>query len=201
MNCGQICIAVKRIYAPESLFNPLVGAIAKLAQEVQVGEGIDPKTQIGPINNAMQLERVSGLVADAKQRGAKVHAGGDRMSRKGYFFKPTVLTELDDAAPIVAEEQFGPVLPLLPYRSVDDAVERANNTSYGLGASVWSSKPERAKEIAKEIEAGTVWINQHVALSPHAPFGGAKHSGIGEAGGRWALASFMQKVVINQRNS
>ena len=200
MNCGQICIAVKRIYAPESLFNPLVGAIAKLAQEVQVGEGIDPKTQIGPINNAMQLERVSGLVADAKQRGAKVHAGGDRMSRKGYFFKPTVLTELDDSAPIVAEEQFGPVLPLLPYRSVDDAVERANNTSYGLGASVWSSKPERAKEIAKELEAGTVWINQHVALSAHAPFGGAKHSGIGEASGRWALASFMQKVVVNTRN-
>jgi len=200
MNCGQICIAVKRVYAPEKLFQPLVGAIAKLAEEVKVGDGIDPSTQIGPINNAMQLERVGGLVADAKKRGAKVHAGGDRMSRKGYFWKPTVLSELDDAAPVVAEEQFGPVLPLLPYKDLDDAVARANDTQYGLGASVWSSNTERAREVAKEVDAGTVWINQHVALSNQAPFGGAKHSGIGEASGRWALASFMQKVVINQRN-
>jgi acyl-CoA reductase-like NAD-dependent aldehyde dehydrogenase len=200
MNCGQICIAVKRIYAPEKLFTPLASAITKLAEEVKVGDGIDPTTQIGPINNAMQLERVGGLVADAKKRGAKVHAGGDRMARKGYFWKPTVLSELDDKAPVVAEEQFGPVLPLLPYTDLDDAVARANDTQYGLGASVWSSSTERAREVAKEVDAGTVWINQHVALSAQAPFGGAKHSGIGEAGGRWALASFMQKVVINQRN-
>jgi acyl-CoA reductase-like NAD-dependent aldehyde dehydrogenase len=199
MNCGQICIAVKRIYAPESLFEPLVAAIAKLACEVKVGDGSDPQTQIGPINNAMQLERVSSLVADAKQRGATVHAGGERLPRKGYFFAPTVLTGVSDDAPVVAEEQFGPVLPVLSYRSLDDAIERANATHYGLGASVWSKDGARASEVAKQIDAGTVWINQHVALSPHAPFGGAKWSGIGEAGGRWGLDSFMQKHVINAR--
>jgi acyl-CoA reductase-like NAD-dependent aldehyde dehydrogenase len=199
MNCGQICIAVKRIYTPEKLFEPIVSAIAALAKEVKVGDGIDPATQVGPINNAMQLERVSGLVADAKQRGARVHAGGDRLARKGYFFGPTVLSDLEDSAPVVAEEQFGPVVPVLKYRELDDVVARANDTSYGLGASVWSSNVDRAREVAKEVDAGTVWINQHVALSPHAPFGGAKHSGLGEAGGRWALAAFMQKVVVNER--
>ncbi|MFI5307097.1 MAG: aldehyde dehydrogenase family protein [Polyangiales bacterium] len=199
MNCGQICIAVKRIYAPEAMLAPLVAGIAKLAREVKVGDGLDPQTQIGPINNAMQLERVSGLVADAKRRGAEVHAGGDRLPRKGYFFAPTVLTGLGDDAPIVAEEQFGPVLPVLPYRSLDDAIARANATTYGLGASVWSKDRARALEVAKEIDAGTVWINQHLALTADAPFGGAKHSGIGAAGGRWGVESFLQKHVINQR--
>jgi acyl-CoA reductase-like NAD-dependent aldehyde dehydrogenase len=199
MNCGQICIAVKRVYAPEALLSPLVAAIAKLAREVKVGDGLDPQTQIGPINNAMQLERVSSLVEDAKRRGATVHAGGERLPRKGYFFAPTVLTGVAEDAAVVAEEQFGPVLPLLSYRSLDDAIERANSTHYGLGASVWSRDAARATEVAKEIDSGTVWINQHLALSPHAPFGGAKWSGIGEAGGRWGLDSFMQKHVINAR--
>jgi len=201
MNSGQICTAVKRIYVPEQMFTPLVAAIAKLAREVRVGDGLDPQSQIGPINNAMQLERVSGLVADAKRHGAKLHAGGERMQRKGYFFEPTVLTEVGDDVAIVAEEQFGPVLPLLPYRTLDEALERANATTYGLGASVWSSNPERARGVAGEIDAGTVWINQHLALTAMAPFGGAKWSGIGEAGGRWGLESFLQKHVINQRLS
>ena len=200
MNCGQICIAVKRVYAPEAIFEPLVAAIAKLAREVKVGDGMDPQSQLGPINNAMQLERVSGLVDDARQRGATIHAGGERLPRKGYFFAPTVLTGAGDDTRVVAEEQFGPVLPLLPYRSLDDAIERANATHYGLGASVWSKSPERASEVAKQIDAGTVWINQHLALSPHAPFGGAKWSGIGDAGGRWGVEAFLQKHVINQRH-
>ncbi len=199
MNCGQICIAVKRVYAPEAIFEPLVAAIAKLAREVKVGDGMDPQSQLGPINNAMQLERVSGLVDDARQRGATIHAGGERLPRKGYFFAPTVLTGAGDDTRVVAEEQFGPVLPLLPYRSLDDAIERANATHYGLGASVWSKSRERASEVAKQIDAGTVWINQHLALSAQAPFGGAKWSGIGAAGGRWGLDSFMQKHVINAR--
>jgi acyl-CoA reductase-like NAD-dependent aldehyde dehydrogenase len=201
MNCGQICIAVKRVYVPESMFKTLVQGVAKVAQEAKVGDGLDPTSQIGPINNAMQLERVSALVADAKQHGAVVHAGGERMKRKGYFFAPTILSEVGDDVAIVAEEQFGPVLPILPYRTLDDAVARANATSFGLGASVWSSNVERAREVAQEVEAGTVWINQHVALSALAPFGGSKHSGIGEAGGRWGVESFMQKYVVNTRRS
>jgi acyl-CoA reductase-like NAD-dependent aldehyde dehydrogenase len=200
-NSGQICTAVKRVYAPEAILKPLVAAVAGVARGVKMGDGLEPETQLGPINNAMQLERVSELVADAKQRGAQVHAGGERMARKGYFFAPTVLTEVGDDVAIVAQEQFGPVLPLLPYRSLDDAIERANATHFGLGASVWSADAERARAVAMEIDAGTVWINQHLALTAKAPFGGAKCSGIGDAGGRWGLESFMQKHVINQRRS
>jgi acyl-CoA reductase-like NAD-dependent aldehyde dehydrogenase len=198
-NSGQICTAIKRVYAPESLFAPLVEAVARVAREVRVGDGLDPETQLGPINNAMQFERVCALVDDARKHGAEMHAGGERMPREGYFFAPTVLTGVGDEVAIVAEEQFGPVLPLLPYRSIDEAVERANATHYGLGASVWSSDAERAKAVAMEIDAGTVWVNQHLALTNKAPFGGAKCSGIGDSGGRWGIESFLQKHVINQR--
>ena len=107
-------------------------------------------------------------------------------------------TVADDVA-IVAEEQFGPVVPVLSYRSLDDAIDRANATHYGLGASVWSPDRARAVDVGKQLDAGTVWINQHLALTPNAPFGGAKWSGIGEASGRWGLESFLQKHVINQR--
>ena len=199
MNCGQICIAVKRVYVPEAMLPVLTEAVAKIAREVKVGDGLDPATQIGPINNGMQLERVSSLVADAKKHGAKIHAGGERLARKGYFFAPTVLSNVGDDVAVVAEEQFGPVLPLLPYSKLEDAIARANATHFGLGASVWSKDLARATEVGKELDAGTVWINQHVALSPYAPFGGAKHSGIGEAGGRWGVESFMQKHVMNTK--
>jgi len=201
MNCGQICIAVKRVYAPEAMLPALIEGVAKIAREVKVGDGLDPATQIGPINNGMQLERVSALVADAKKHGAKIHAGGERLGRKGYFFAPTVLSNVGDDVAVVAEEQFGPVLPLLPYSKLEDAIARANATHFGLGASVWSKDVARATEVGRELDAGTVWINQHVALSPYAPFGGAKHSGIGEAGGRWGVESFMQKHVINIKRS
>lgn len=196
-NCGQICLAVKRIYVHEALFEPLTAALAKLAQSTVVGEGLDPKTQMGPLNNAMQLERVIMLTEDAKRRGARVHAGGERLGRKGYFYPPTILSHVTDDMPVVAEEQFGPVLPVLPYRDVEDAVERANATHFGLGASVWGRDLARAAEVAAEIEAGTVWVNQHVALTAKAPFAGAKQSGIGRASGRWALESFLQEHVIN----
>lgn len=197
MNAGQVCLAIKRLYVAEPLFERLIGALTALARGVRVGDGLEPHTQMGPINNSLQLERVSSLVADARARGCAVRAGGERLGRKGYFYPPTVLADLGDDAPVVAEEQFGPVLPVLTYRDVDDAVERANATHFGLGASVWSADLERAQEIAKRLDAGTVWINQHMQLTPEAPFGGAKWSGLGYAVGRWGLESFLQKHVIN----
>ena len=198
-NAGQICTAIKRVYVPEKLFDEVVSTLAEIARTVKVGDGMDPDTQLGPINNVTQLERVTELVADAVRRGAKIHAGGARLARKGYFFAPTILTGVGDDVAIVAEEQFGPVLPVLPYRTVEEAIERANATHYGLGASVWSASPERARAVADELDAGTVWINQHLALTSLAPFAGAKWSGVGEASGRWGLASFLQKHVVNQR--
>lgn len=196
-NCGQICLAVKRVFVHESQQEPLLAALTKLAQSVQVGDGLDPATQMGPVNNRMQLERVIELTEDAKKNGAKVHAGGERLGRKGYFYPPTILSNVNDKTRVVAEEQFGPVLPILSYREVDEAVARANATQFGLGASVWSTDVERATQVAKQIDAGTVWVNQHVSLTHKAPFTGAKSSGIGLASGRWGLASFLQTHVIN----
>lgn len=196
-NCGQICLAVKRIYAHESLIEPLTAALAKLAQSTVVGDGLDPNTQMGPLNNLMQLQRVIELTDDAKKNGAKVHSGGERLGRKGYFYPPTILSHVSDQTRVVAEEQFGPVLPLLAYREVDEVIERANATPFGLGASVWGTDVERATQIAKQIDAGTVWVNQHVSLTHKAPFTGAKTSGIGLASGRWGVASFLQTHVIN----
>jgi len=199
MNSGQICTAVKRIYVPQALLEPLVTALTKIASEVKVGDGLDPETQLGPINNAMQLERVMSLLDDAKKHGAKVHSGGARMDRKGYFVAPTIVTGVGDDVALVAEGPFGPVLPIVPYTSLEDALARANATQYGLGASVWGKDRERARGVAKEIDAGTVWINQHLALTPRAPFGGCKHSGIGDTSGPWGLASYLQKHVVNER--
>jgi acyl-CoA reductase-like NAD-dependent aldehyde dehydrogenase len=196
-NCGQICLAVKRIYVHESLQEPLLAALTKLAQGTLVGDGLEATTQMGPLNNAMQLQRVIELTDDAKRNGAKVHAGGERLGRKGYFYPPTILSNVTDQTRVVAEEQFGPVLPILSYREVDEAVERANATQFGLGASVWGADVERATQIAKQLDAGTVWVNQHVSLSHKAPFTGAKSSGIGLASGRWGVASFLQTHVIN----
>jgi acyl-CoA reductase-like NAD-dependent aldehyde dehydrogenase len=196
-NCGQICLAVKRVYVAEPLLEPLLAALTKLAQGVQLGDGLEPTTQVGPMNNLMQLERVIELTEDAKKHGAKVHAGGERLGRKGYFYPPTILSHVDDKTRVVAEEQFGPVLPLLSYRTVDEVIERANATKFGLGASVWGTDVERATELAKQIDAGTVWVNQHVSLTHKAPFTGAKSSGIGLASGRWGLESYLQTHVIN----
>jgi acyl-CoA reductase-like NAD-dependent aldehyde dehydrogenase len=198
-NSGQICTAVKRVYAPESLYEPLVAALTRIAKEVKVGDGLDPDTQLGPINNPMQLERVTALVEDARRRGGRIRAGGARLERKGYFFAPTIVTDVGDDVPVVSEEQFGPVLPVLSYRTLDEVIERANATHYGLGASVWGKSADAARRVAGELDAGTVWINQHLALTSLAPFAGAKWSGVGEAGGRWGLASFMQKHVVNHR--
>jgi len=196
-NCGQICLAVKRVFVHESQHEQLLTALTKLAQSVQVGDGLEQNTQMGPVNNLMQLERVIELTEDAKKNGAKVHAGGERLGRKGYFYPPTILSNVQDNTRIVAEEQFGPVLPILSYREVDEAVSRANATQFGLGASVWGTDLERATQIARQIDAGTVWVNQHVSLTHKAPFTGAKSSGLGLASGRWGLASFLQTHVIN----
>jgi len=197
INNGQTCLAVKRVYVHESQHDDLVDALAAIAEQVRVDEGTAEGVQLGPINNKPQYERVSGLVEDAVARGARVAAGGSPLDRDGYFYRPTILSGLDDGVPVVDEEQFGPVLPVLAYRDLDDAVARANRTTYGLTASVWSADPGRAAVVAAEIEAGQVTVNAHgSAITPDLPFGGHKHSGIGVENGRWGLLGFTEIQVI-----
>jgi acyl-CoA reductase-like NAD-dependent aldehyde dehydrogenase len=198
-NSGQVCTAIKRVYVEEPAFEAVTREIANLAATVRVGNGLDPETQLGPINNAPQHRRVSELVDDAKARGASVRAGGGPRPGAGYFFEPTILTNVGDETRIVAEEQFGPALPVLPFTRLEDAIQRANATHFGLSASVWTADPERGAAIAAELECGTAWVNQHIALSPQAPFGGSKWSGIGYENGKWGLDSFCQLQVVNVR--
>ena len=196
-NCGQVCSAIKRVYVPESLYEPMVARLAEMARGVTVGNGLDEDSELGPINNQPQLERVQELVEDARQSGARLVTGGQRLGDRGYFYAPTIVADLADGARLVDEEQFGPVLPVVPYTELDDAIERANATHFGLSGSVWSSDTARAEAVARQLECGTVWVNQHLNVLPHAPFGGAKWSGIGVENGPWGLLGFTEIQTVN----
>jgi len=196
-NSGQICSAIKRVYVPEQMYNALLENLGEIAKGVKVGDGLEAGTQLGPINNKMQFERVTELVEDAKKHGAKIVTGGSRMGTEGYFFAPTIVGNISDGVRLVDEEQFGPALPIIPYKDVDDAVRRANSTHFGLSGSVWSNDSKRGAEVASQLECGSAWVNQHLAIAPNLPFGGAKWSGIGVENGTWGLMGFTEIQVVN----
>jgi acyl-CoA reductase-like NAD-dependent aldehyde dehydrogenase len=200
-NNGQVCSAVKRVYVPERLYDDVVDALAEKARSVKVGEGSTEGVQLGPINNKPQFDRVSELVADAIKGGATAVTGGKAIDGGGYFYEPTILADISDGTRIVDEEQFGPALPIISYRDLDDAVERANATHFGLSGSVWSADPERGADVAARLECGTAWVNAHLALAPHQPFGGAKWSGIGVENGPWGLYGFTELQVLYRSKS
>lgn len=198
-NSGQICSAVKRVYAHERVHAALVEALAERARTVWVGDGHDEQCELGPLNNLPQFARVSELVDSALAHGAVAAAGGHELDRPGYFFAPTILTEVDDGIRIVDEEQFGPALPIVLYRDIDDAVARANRSKYGLTGSVWSADPNRAADVALELDCGHVSVNAHGnSALPHLPFGGHKWSGIGVENGPWGLFEYTEMQVLNR---
>jgi acyl-CoA reductase-like NAD-dependent aldehyde dehydrogenase len=194
-NNGQVCSAIKRVYVPEALHDDVVDALAECARAAKVGPGTEEGVELGPINNRPQYERVSMLVADALDNGATAAAGGKPIDGDGFFFEPTILTGLAEGTRIVDEEQFGPALPVITYRDLDDAVDRANATSFGLSGSVWGADSDRAAEVASRLECGTSWVNTHMSLAPHQPFGGAKWSGLGVENGPWGLYGFTELKV------
>jgi acyl-CoA reductase-like NAD-dependent aldehyde dehydrogenase len=198
-NAGQFCTGIKRIYVQDSLYEQVVGKLCHLARETTVGDGIKSKTQMGPLTHQAQFDRIIELVEQTKQRGATIAAGGEPLPGPGFFYPPTIITDVTEGDPIVAEEQFGPVLPILSFRDVGDAIERANSTNFGLGGSVWTKDEKLASQIAGGLECGTVWINQHGALDPLVPFGGHKQSGIGCENG-WAGVSEFTKMKVVSRS-
>ncbi|MET8884005.1 aldehyde dehydrogenase family protein [Streptomyces rubiginosohelvolus] len=197
-NCGQVCMAVKRVYAPARLHDRVVEALAARAKAVVVGAGLDEGTELGPLNNAAQLARVERYIAKALADGARAAAGGHRLDRPGWFHAPTVLTDVPPDSPVVTEEQFGPVLPVLPYGSVDEAVDAANASRFGLGGSVWGTDLDRAEAVAGRLKCGTAWINHHAELSLAQPFAGVKESGVGVAGGPWGLYGNLSPFVVHR---
>jgi acyl-CoA reductase-like NAD-dependent aldehyde dehydrogenase len=195
-NAGQACIAIKRLYVHDSIYDAVCDELGRLAQETVVGDGLKQGTQMGPIQNKAQFEKVKGFLQDARQNGTVV-AGGGVLARQGYFVEPTIVRDIPDNARLVREEQFGPVLPVLRYSDLDDVIVRANDTEFGLGGSVWSSDLDRAFGVATRINSGMVWVNKHLDVRPDVPFAGAKQSGIGAELGQEGLEEFTQATIIN----
>ncbi|AIT82145.1 aldehyde dehydrogenase family protein [Novosphingobium pentaromativorans] len=195
-NAGQICFAIKRAYVPSSLYEDFCAELARLASEAIVDDGAKQGTQVGPLQNAMQFEKVKGYLADAKQNG-KVIAGGAPLDRPGYFIAPTIVRDIADDAKVVREEQFGPILPVLKYDDIDDVIARANDSEFGLSGTVWGKDVEAATAIAMRVDAGTVWVNQHMAIDFAIPFRGAKQSGIGGEYGQEGLHEYTQAHIVN----
>lgn len=195
-NCGQVCAGLKRLYLPESLAPAVEEALAAVAAEVVVGDGQRDGVDMGPIQNKAQYDRVVSLLAAAEDDGADVYFRGKAPDGPGYFHPVTLVRNVTDDMPLVREEQFGPVLPILTYRDLDEAVKRANDSDLGLGASVWSPDEEWAVAVAERIEAGTVWVNQHPMLSPDVPFGGVKQSGLGVESSLHGLLAYTDISVL-----
>ena len=196
-NAGQVCIAAKRVYIHKDIYDDLSKAIAEYAKTVVVGDGSQQGTGVGPIQNKKQYERVLELIQDAKDNGYKFLTGGDKdPSGTGYYVPITILDNPPEDARIVAEEQFGPVMPLMKFASVDEVIERANNSEYGLAGAVWTKDTDKGVEIAEQLETGTVWINEFMHLSPFSPFGGHKQSGFGAEYGLDGLKEFTYPQVI-----
>jgi acyl-CoA reductase-like NAD-dependent aldehyde dehydrogenase len=194
---GQVCQAIKRLYVHRSVHDELVEALAGIAEAQVLGTPDEPDTTMGPLTTRAQAERVAELVEDARSRGAVVRTGGRPADRAGYFYEPTIVTHVPTDARLVTEEQFGPALPIIAYDDVDDAVRQANDTDYGLGGSVWSSDPEAAAQVARRLQAGSVWVNAHATIHPAVPFGGVKQSGIGREGGIAGLEAYAETRTVH----
>ena len=189
-NNGQTCAALKRLYVQESIYDELAGELAEIARTTKVGNGLEEDSQLGPLQNKKQLDRVQELADDARAAGGTFIAGGAAIEGPGYFFQPTIVTGLGNGSRLVDEEQFGPIVPMIKYAELDEVIEQANDNPNGLGGSVWSADPAVAAAIGVRLECGSVWVNEHGALQPDAPFGGIKQSGFGVEFGRYGLEEF-----------
>ena len=188
---GQTCAAIKRLYVHRSIFEPMVAALARLAEADQPARnGADGA--LDPLTTLPQYQRVRMILDDAIERGAHAAAGGHALDRDGYFMAATILTDVTTDMKVVAEEQFGPLLPVIPFDDVDDAIAAANATEYGLSGSIWTSNIAMGAELASRLDCGTTCVNSHAEVAPHIPFGGTKISGAGRTGGRQGLDAYAE---------
>lgn len=197
MLSGQVCQAIKRLYVHRSQYEKVGELLANIARAQVLGGPDDESATFGPLVTSAQRDRVASLVEDAKKRGARILTGGQAPDRPGYFYEPTIVMDIDDDAPLVAEEQFGPALPILVYDDVEEALERANSNEYGLGGSVWTADVAKGTELARRLESGSVWVNAHATIHPAVSFGGVKQSGLGREGGIEGMLGYTQQRTVH----
>jgi phenylacetaldehyde dehydrogenase len=195
-NQGEVCTAGSRLYAHKSVFDKIVAGVAAAAEGMQLGPGLDPASQMGPLVSKVQQERVQGYIASGIADGVKVVAGGGSYEGSGYFVKPTVLTNVRPDMKCVQEEIFGPVLAAAPFDDIEEVVRLANNTPYGLAASIWSNNLSAVNRLIPRIKAGTVWVNCHNVLDPALPFGGYKQSGVGREMGKDQVEMYLETKSV-----
>jgi aldehyde dehydrogenase (NAD+) len=191
-NQGHVCCAGSRLLVQESISEPLIGKLKRRLATLRVGDPLDKNTDVGAINSAQQLEKITELVASGEEEGAEIYQPPCRLPEKGYWFVPTVFTNVAQSYRIAQEEIFGPVLSVLTFRTPDEAVEKANNTPYGLSAGVWTEKGSRILAMAQQLRAGVIWANTYNRFDPASPFGGYKESGFGREGGRHGLEPYLE---------
>lgn len=190
-NNGQLCVATKRMFVHEAIYDDMLEALVALAKTVKVGDGTDPASQLGPVQNDRQYKKVVDLIDDCERNGYRLASGGQPDgSSPGYFVPVTIVDNPPDTSRVVQEEAFGPLLPVLKFRDVDEAIDRANASIYGLAGSVWSADEAQALRIAQRLETGTVWVNESLHLSPGAAFCGHKQSGFGIENGQEGLLEY-----------
>ncbi|WP_346426946.1 aldehyde dehydrogenase family protein [Novosphingobium sp. PC22D] len=195
-NAGQVCVAGSRAYVHASIYDKVVEGLAAYAQGIALGHGLNPETQMGPLVSARQAERVEGFIAAARSEGASILTGGERLGPAGTFVSPTVVAGVKPEMEIVREEVFGPVLAVQKFEDVDEVVAAANDSVYGLAASVWTESLSSGHRLSSRIRAGTVWINCHSMYDASLPIGGMKQSGYGRDSGREALDNYLETKTV-----
>ena len=198
-NSGQICMAAKRMYVHDAIYNRVAKAMTDYAATVRIGNGFEPGVAMGPVQNRPQFERVLDLMRNCREEGLSFLAGGEQMAGKGLFVPITIIDNPPDSSRVVTEEAFGPVLPLLRYSEVDEVIARANDSPFGLAASIWTEDTAAAASIASRLDCGTVWTNEIHFVSPLAPFGGHKQSGIGVESGMAGLLEYTNTKTFIER--
>jgi aldehyde dehydrogenase (NAD+) len=198
-NSGQICLAAKRIYIHADIYDQMKNTIVAYAKTIKMGNGTDSNVQLGPIQNRQQYERVVDLIKDSIDNGYHLLMGGMPAEQKGFFVPITIIDNPPQNSRIVQEEQFGPVLPLIKFEHIEEAIEMANATEYGLGATIWSANPVKGLEVGQQLQAGTVWINEALGLSPFVTFAGHKQSGLGAESGKEGLLEYTVPQTIAVR--
>jgi phenylacetaldehyde dehydrogenase len=195
-NHGQCCVAGSRLYVEQQHFDEVVSGVAEVAKSIRLGDGLDSDTQMGPLVSDEQLRRVTGYLEAGRDEGAHVVVGGARKGAHGYFVEPTVLTSARPDMKVVREEIFGPVVVAQPFQSLDEIAATANDTTYGLGAGIWTKDIAKAHRLAQKIRAGTVWINCYNVFDAGLPFGGYKESGWGREMGHEVLEAYTEVKAV-----